>query len=245
MHFRSPRSSSANATVNSSRTAWPTAPFSSIRDSSSQAAGDSSRIVDPPSPPRLTLNGVTTSVPRPFVPASTNAISAETEKRKRDLEEEHPALAKSPSPVPTYAAESLVIPLSPDPFGRYPSSQTNSSIETRLSGSSVHKRDTVTVGPESTALEPVGKDEDSEGRSRSATVSRFSADSVTIGEEPITLVKSNTKSGLMNVKSIRRLWRKSSSNKSTPETNSPPVPISGRNSPHAPPMRPDDGFAGC
>ncbi|KXN88902.1 hypothetical protein AN958_06772 [Leucoagaricus sp. SymC.cos] len=242
-----PRSSGANATTNINQAAWPAVPFSSICDSQSQASGSSTRIDGPPSPPRLALNGVTTSAPKSFVPAPTNVVSAETERRKRELEEEYPALAKSPSPVPEQseqAADDSVIPLSPDPFGRYPSSASTepATIDARLSNSSSHQWDSVTVGRGSTSLEPVAEDEGSpgalafQGRSRSATTSRFSADSVTIIGEEAASVKPSMKTTLMTVRSIKKLWRKSN-NKST--SSNTPALVVGRNLPQAPPMRPE------
>lgn len=239
IRFCSPRTSSANVSAGANQAAWPAVPFSSIRDS--QGLGNSSQIDGPPSPPKLALNGVTTSAPKSFVPALSNAVSAETERRKRELEEEYPALAKSSSPMPEPAAESPVIPLSPDPFGRYPSSTSiESTINGRMSNSSLHQWDSVTLGRGSISLEPVVEDgviPASQGRSRSATTSRFSADSITIvGEEGAASVKPSMKTTLMTVRSIKKLWRKSNNRSNS---NNVSANVSGRNSPQVPPMRPE------
>lgn len=242
MHVHSPRTSSANASAGSNQPAWPAVPFSSIRDS--QGVGTSSRTDGPPSPPRLALNGVTTSAPKQFVPtpkSSSNAVSAETEKRKRELEEEYPALAKSSSLVPESPADSSVIPLSPDPFGRYPSSTSDSTVNARLSQTSLHQWDTVTMGRGSISLEPVMEDDGpmvpaSQG-SRSATTSRFSADSITISpEESVAAIKPSMKTTLMTVKSIKKLWRKSNNKSNSSNTS---TSVSGRSSPQVPPVRPE------
>lgn len=236
MHcFYSPRTSSTGAIT----PVWPAVPFSSIRDSQ-QGSGKSSRTDGPPSPPRLALNGVTTSAPKSFVPhqSSSNALSAETEKRKRELEDEYPALSNARSSASGSPVGSPVIPLSPDPFGRYPS-VSDSTV--RLSNSSLHQWDTVTLGRGSISLEPVPEGDDPvqrafHERSRSATTSRFSADSITIAGEENVAVKPSMKSTLMNVRSIKKLWRKSNSKSSV--SKMPTIP-SGRSSPQMPPVRPE------
>lgn len=237
-----PRSSSANATSNIGQASWPAVPFSSIRND----PGISNQPDGSPSPPQLAVNGVTTSALKSFVPQPANVVSAETERRKRELEEEFPVLANTSSPIPEHAAEDQVIPLSPDPFGRYPSSTPSepTSIDAHLSDSSSQQWDTVTVGRGSTSLEPVAEDDDetpgalaSQGRSRSATTSRFSADSATIGDEGAS-TKPSMKTTLMTVRSIKKLWRKSN-NKSSNTNNIPTSTPAGRNSPQAPPVRPE------
>ncbi|KAF9451388.1 hypothetical protein P691DRAFT_807934 [Macrolepiota fuliginosa MF-IS2] len=235
-----PRTSSVRASASGNQ--WPAVPFSSIRDS--QGPGTSNRTDGQPSPPRLALNGVTTSAPKQFTPtpkSSSNVVSAETEKRKRELEEEYPALANPPSPVAGSAADQSVIPLSPDPFGRYPSA-SDSTVNSRMSESSLQQWDAVTLGRGSISLEPVAEDDGivapaSQGRNRSATTSRFSADSVTIiGEEATVTAKPSMRTTLMTVKSIKKLWRKSN-NKSN--SNAAPTATSGRSSPQVAPMRPE------
>src|SRR5258705_4476414 len=86
-----------------------------------------------PPPPRLTLNGVSTGSPRAFLspptrppppPPLTGGISmTESEKRRRELEEEQGVYEVTVKPdLPPLEVTGGGIPLSPDPFGRFPSS---------------------------------------------------------------------------------------------------------------------------
>ncbi|XP_006454195.1 hypothetical protein AGABI2DRAFT_113948 [Agaricus bisporus var. bisporus H97] len=228
-----PRTSSAGVTS----TAWPAVPFSSIRES--RVSGSSNGVDEPPSPPRLALNGVTTSAPRSFISTSSNAISAETERRKQELEEEYPALAKSSDPVSSSTADSPIVPLSPDPFARYPSS---APAESTIRGHNSNSSYQGTRGQGSRPLESVAEDETISGsleKSRWSATSRFSADSITIiGDEGIPAVKPSMKASLMTVRSIKKLWRRSN-HRSNPSNASINSSISGRGSPPVPPLRPE------
>lgn len=162
-------------------------------------------------------------------------MSAETERRKRELEEEQGYYATQsdngrPLGMPPTPP---VIPLSPDPFGRYPSTPEPPEDQ------KVASRWDILRGHTRTSSGPV-KDvpvvpEAPQTRS-SATTSRFSADSIT-GDD--IAVKSSSRATLISVKGIKNLWRKS--NGKTPPTPSAPssAPSSGRSSPHVPPVRPD------
>ncbi|KAJ3507423.1 hypothetical protein NLJ89_g6314 [Agrocybe chaxingu] len=215
---------------------WPAVPFSQIKEKVNADA--------PPSPPRLAVNGITTSAPKSYKPTyRPSAGPSETEKRKKELEDEttlYPPVAPAKrNDDPT--SESPVIPLSPDPFGRYPS--TPEPYDPRSSGTSW---DTMTIGRGSTqTLEIIAEgDVKTRGRGRSGTTtSRFSADSLNGEEVNALAAKSSNRSTLMSVKSIRKLWRKSNT-KSISSTASipPPTPTatsSGRTSPVAPPQRPE------
>jgi len=196
-----------------------------------------------PSPPRLAVNGVTTSAPKSYSPSRTQSTGpSETEKRKKEQDESglYPPASPSQQDSPS---ESPVIPLSPDPFGRYPSSPEPPQA-IRTSGA---QWDTLTTGhgimePESMAIHM-------QGRARSGTsASRFSADSLNGMEEaptpaPPPSKPTSTRSTLMSVKTIKKLWRtsKPKSNSSSNSNTRPPTPTappSGRTSPMVPAVPP-------
>ncbi|KAH9486339.1 hypothetical protein JR316_0000403 [Psilocybe cubensis] len=136
---------------------WPAVPFSAIKD---REASSSSNADAPPSPPRLAVNGVTTSAPRSYMPsrAPTGSGLSESERRKK-LEDNEQALYPGSSSVPPppnsnnntitinssgTGAESPVIPLSPDPFGRHGPSPSPSSPEPIVMTGA--QWDTMTIG---------------------------------------------------------------------------------------------------
>ncbi|TFK41906.1 hypothetical protein BDQ12DRAFT_568521, partial [Crucibulum laeve] len=229
--------------------AWPATPFASLKDS--PAPSNSGRVDGPPSPPRLAVNGVTTSAPKSYMSNRTSdaEVSAETVRRKRELEEEqalYPPLAAPSRNHLNSQLDSPVIPLSPDPFGRYPSTPEPPS-DARQSISS--NWDTVTSGRGSITLDNATQSRapvpEPQGRSRnSAATSRFSADSFTGElEPPSAATKSANRTTLMSVKNIKKLWRKSKDKNSTPPTPTMATPASaapssGRASPN-PPVRPE------
>lgn len=215
---------------------WPAVPFSALKDKDNSSATNPNA---PPSPPRLAVNGITTSAPRSYMPSrqAPPEGSSESERRKKLDEEESglypPAMPnvqrKSPSDSP-------VIPLSPDPFGRHPS--TNEVPQTyQLSGADW---DTMTIG-KSELQETPPPVAPVNGRARSNTTSRFSTDSIN-AEELAATAKSQNRGTLMSVKTIKKLWRKSN-NKSSSSHSVPPTPTattsSGRSSPMVPPQRPE------
>ncbi|KAF8910055.1 hypothetical protein CPB84DRAFT_1743540 [Gymnopilus junonius] len=201
---------------------WPAVPFSVIKDK-----GPESNPNAPPSPPRLAVNGVTTSAPRSYQPTHAPSNGPSESERRKKLEEEEGSLYPPnviPAKLQSSSPASPIIPLSPDPFGRHPSSPEPPQT-LQMTGP---QWDTMTIGkgvvPEMVSEPPV------KGRARSGTsgtTSRFSADSLN-GEEVVS-TKSQNRGTLMSVKSIRKLWRKSS-NKST---------SASRTSPMVPPQRPE------
>ncbi|KAF9531862.1 hypothetical protein CPB83DRAFT_785578 [Crepidotus variabilis] len=207
---------------------WPAVPFSAIKGQMGQSTVNPNA---PPSPPRLAVNGITTSAPKSFIPARGASIGAtESEKRRREQEEENALYPRRGASKDLSPADS-VIPLSPDPFGRYPSSPeppTPASLQ-----------DTATQRGD----DPAPRQADAaHTRNRSGTTtSRFSADSIS-GDEPAAIMPKSNRSTLMSVKSIKNLWRKSKEKTPSVSTNSlppiPSVPSSGRNSPMVP-QRPD------
>ena len=219
---------------------WPAVPFSSIKETLNGAPEPDANGL--PSPPQfqLALNGVTTSAPKSYMPSrSPGSGPSESEQRKKELEEEEQKYYSTP-PIesPLGSTGDGVIPLSPDPFGRYPSDGPPNpdapGWETRTVGKIEAKPPTHGA------------------RGSVSTTSRFSTDSIG-GEEGVVSsaasVKTN-KSTLMSVKGIKNLWRKSTKTndgKGPPLPPPPPTPTlpasvtspSGPVSPTSAPQRPE------
>ncbi|PBK76868.1 hypothetical protein ARMSODRAFT_1012080 [Armillaria solidipes] len=189
--------------------AWPSVPFQSLHSAITTQPSNSTN----PSPPRLALNGVTTSAPQPFnlAHSSTGTEPSETTLRKQMEEEESKQIVQEHYPRHTPqingSFKDAVIPLSPDPFGRYPSTPTPSAD----SRGSAYWDDNSTAVDES-----------------KTTSSRFSADSA----------KDNTptnRATMMSVKSIKKLWRRSNKQSvSSINVSQPPSAQQGRISPQVP-----------
>ncbi|KAG1886013.1 hypothetical protein F4604DRAFT_1615146 [Suillus subluteus] len=207
---------------------WPAVSYSSIANKSSQSPSSQSHrpLNLTPSPPRLAVNGVSTGAPKSFAPpsrsSSPNALSTETKIRKRDLE---PSTYPSPLP-PSFGrlsdtATDSPIPLSPDPFGRYPSyleseahpiptywdpatgQFTSIPIESRPSLSSVDEGSVASTTPSS----------------------RFSADSASFSMDAAA---AKTSTPLVSVKTFKKLWRRSKS--ASMSAQQPPTPNAGQTS---------------
>ncbi|KAF8640804.1 hypothetical protein AX17_000453 [Amanita inopinata Kibby_2008] len=194
--------------------AWPSVPFSSLKESLNAVKTDG-----PPSLPRLAVNGVTTSAPISYSPPSKFdlELSPETERRKKELEEEYASGDLASQKAKQLVVGSPVIPLSPDPFGRYPSTSESGSY---WQGPPVESRSrSKTKGDKS---------------AKSLVTSRFSIDSVT-AEEPVLKPNRTT---LVSMKSIKKLWRKSDKS-SHSNTGMPPNSSTGRTSTSVPPSRPE------
>ncbi|KAG2062416.1 hypothetical protein BDR06DRAFT_946576 [Suillus hirtellus] len=201
---------------------WPAISYSSITNNSSQSPSSQSHRPSnlSPSPPQLAINGVSTGAPKSFAPpsrsSSPNTLSTETKIRKRDLE---PSMYPTPLP-PSFrrlsdTATDSPIPLSPDPFGRYPSyleseahspptywdpatgKFTSIPVESRPSLSSVDEGSVASTTPSS----------------------RFSADSESF---PMDAVTAKTSTPLVSVKTFKRLWRRSKS--ASVSAQQPPTP---------------------
>ncbi|GLB35744.1 hypothetical protein LshimejAT787_0300320 [Lyophyllum shimeji] len=209
--------------ISKMQAAWPATPFASLQNTALPRRQDG-----PPSPPRLALNGVTTSAPKSYMPAprSGSEISAETAMRKRELEEQgYPTLSPSIGVDSGITAESPIIPLSPDPFGRFSSSPP---IPSGSGQSSAYWENEPPAGKPRVPVTSQGDSQTANGangantgaRSDSSAVSsRFSADSIA-GVEANT--KSSGRTTLMTVNTIKRLWRKSTKTNSI--SNPPPTP---------------------
>lgn len=171
--------------------------------------------------------------------SASNGMSDESLARKRAMEEDnglYPAL--DPSGGPTYArlsSESPIIPLSPDPFGRFPSRAEAEYLgdPQQVFLDELSPQPIVSAPDRSSSL-TVSSIEERPVSSR-APSSRFSIDSVTSEEVTQQQKAQKSSASLMSVKSIRRLWRKSGNKGSI--SNPPFQPESGRSSPNmlAPP----------
>jgi|SRR6266850_1087830 len=227
---------------NQPNAAWPTVPYSSRKQ---DVKADSSLGPDKfLAPPKLSPNGLANSSPMsPYVQSfstSQGRVIDESNARRGELDghvlfpEIDSALRKSA------ASTSPTIPLSPDPFGRFPSSpsppstsQASTSLEKPLSQSGARSE----VPPERSSRGSLSHKNsltsrvDAESRPPS---SRFSLDSSDEG------VNNRTSVSLNPVKSIKSLWKKGrKASISFVAGNSPTLqPGPGRTSPLPPPPVP-------
>lgn len=204
-------------------------PFSAIKErDSALPSGDRANM--PPSPPRLALNGISTSAPKSYMPNNVAATGlSESESRKKELEDE--ALYSAPSALKHKSSADLpVIPLSPDPFGRHASTPEPPTVQvsgaqwdTRTIGKGERDEDMVSMQQFAQSGPPV------QGRARSNTAatntSRFSADSLKAEPEPAPVAsKTSNRATLISVKTIKKLWRKSSKAAvASPRAETPPA----------------------
>ncbi|KAJ7201272.1 hypothetical protein GGX14DRAFT_656111, partial [Mycena pura] len=204
--------------------AWPAVPFASLPDRDQHTPKSTS--AGERSPPRLAVNGVSTAMPKRFRAGSRATVSqssntpSETELRKRDMAEAYPAM--TPSIGSKSSLNSPLIPLSPDPFGRYPSSvaQPPDSVRSngngaggggvRMSGAYWDPPVVVPAPPEP----PVQAQRNVSDPSLSERgSSRFSTDSITgNGADAGPAQKQANRTTLMSVRNIKKLWRKSQKN---------------------------------
>ncbi|KAI5124105.1 hypothetical protein M0805_000919 [Coniferiporia weirii] len=216
----------------STQVAWPAVPYTALanrgEDGSLSPTGLSSnrrsrKLTN--SPPKLVLNGETNGLPNTSGDKRKGSLSissllsnggsprdlSESQARTRQYEEEagfySEAVNLQPSLTrrPMEASDAPALPLSPDPFGRFPSSAYDDP-------------NAVAEPPERTSS--LAKQNKHGRQASKAPPSRFSVDSV--GEDPANL-KVNNRTTLMSMKSIRKLWR--NKNKSSVSGQSlPPSP---------------------
>ncbi|KAG1793882.1 uncharacterized protein HD556DRAFT_1237217 [Suillus plorans] len=201
---------------------WPAISYSSITNNSSQSPSSQSHRPSnlSPSPPQLAINGVSTGAPKSFAPpsrsSSPNTLSTETKIRKRDLE---PSMYPTPLP-PSFrrlsdTATDSPIPLSPDPFGRYPSYLESEAHSTPTYWDPATGQFTSIPVESRPSLSSVD-----EGSVASTTPSsRFSADSESFSMDSVT---AKTSTPLVSVKTFKRLWRRSKS--ASVSAQQPPTP---------------------
>ncbi|KAG6879449.1 hypothetical protein C0992_002580 [Termitomyces sp. T32_za158] len=197
----------------SPQTSWPSTPFSSVQNPPSPSRDDVT-----PSPPRLAVNGVTASAPRSFISNSSGKLSEESEVRKRELEEQQSYHRRPAPPKLSIDANSEpIIPLSPDPFGRFAS--TPPPLPGEQQRSAYWEKDVMPDISNISAVDipPPIDSPDGRKRSDSSATSRFSADSIT-GIEANSKLNRST---LMSVNTIKKLWRKNTKNTSP---KLPPIP---------------------
>ncbi|KZT73212.1 hypothetical protein DAEQUDRAFT_762151 [Daedalea quercina L-15889] len=207
---------------------WPAVPYSAVSMAEASKTMDTMSSVDKgvsSSPPRIAFNGVSTEPPKgsalPRSRAGTGTISNETLARQRDEDELYPPLMPPAMLTPGLGnADSPIIPLSPDPFGRFPSEAEATRIQEERGGDMY---DDGRPGlPRKVSYDP-------ESRVKSQTPSsRFSLDSAISEEES---EKSTKGTSLVSMKSIKKLWRKTNSKLSLSGAS---VLDSGRSSPNDP-----------
>ncbi|KAJ7750275.1 hypothetical protein B0H16DRAFT_1419936 [Mycena metata] len=199
-----------------SQAAWPAVPFSSLPDRE-RAPGERS-------PPRLAVNGVSASMPKRFrastssrASTSTTASVSESELRKRDLEQlpPSPKVPVYPALTPLIGAKSSLssplIPLSPDPFGRHPSSEGGG-------GGPGSRQSASYWDPPAVIPASIPAPDAPPPRKSSNASSRFSTDSLngapTAPDVATAALSANQakRSTIMSVKTIKKLWRKSNKN---------------------------------
>ena len=172
---------------------------------------------DFPAPPKLSRDGIGNAIPvSPYkkslsIPQDTEVDESEARRELDGHEHTYPGL-DSPSFLKPPSSDSPIIPLSPDPFGRFPSSTTSLSISQASTSLEVPlpqpnaKYSTSETPPEwhPSPSSPSHKDGltshlDSASRPPS---SRFSLDSTDEGKN------NRTNASLNPVKSIKSLWKK-------------------------------------
>ncbi|KAI0639918.1 hypothetical protein C8Q77DRAFT_1069770 [Trametes polyzona] len=220
---------------------WPAVPYSALSAMGGAGAGSDSehpKEDDIPSPPRIAFNGISTELPKsPFMKRTAeDVISDETLARQRELQEEQDALYPplvAPSLLRNNTSDSPVIPLSPDPFGRFPSDlESIPPLEEDLSG---HRP----AAKKTAGLRHAHNNKSSSGMS-DAPSSRFSLDSMGSDEvqSPSLAVgptpKISKSGSIMSVKGIKKLWRRTNKS-SVSGAASPSLPDSGRTSPNSAP----------
>ncbi|KAI0311274.1 hypothetical protein OF83DRAFT_771021 [Amylostereum chailletii] len=237
---------------------WPAVPYTSLNGDDDDP-NNSLGLDGFPSPPKFALNGVSNAIPlSPYkqrFSVSSNGESEESKARKRELEGHEPTY---PAIIPPSlrardpASSSPVIPLSPDPFGRFPSepvppvpqrmsedrySHRSSSSQSRTTFSLDKNRDSDTFNRDDSMTSV-------SDRKSSTPSSRFSIDSADEhGPSSKLSARSAQGASLNPVKSIRTLWRKSrKSSISSTQTVAPAPQTNGRGSPQ-PPLPPNNNLA--
>ncbi|KAI0049294.1 hypothetical protein FA95DRAFT_1557087 [Auriscalpium vulgare] len=198
---------------------WPAVPYSSLANAVNDEDEDADTSVgldDFPSPPKLAINGVSRDIPvspykSRFSTASQELESEESKARRRELAGHEPSYPEI-MPPSLRTTNSPIIPLSPDPFGRFPSAPTPPlpAVPVRLSEDAKLREPPSAPSSRITysTFEIPTERRSSLSRNTSVTsvsgptTSRFSVDST---DEQ--LAKNNR--ALNPVRSIRTLWRKS------------------------------------
>ncbi len=171
---------------------------SSLRERAAKP-GSSSGLGNLLALPKLSLNG--TPNPLPMSPYKKSFSELEESKaRRRELDDHEPTYPEVfASPQGPTSASSPIIPLSPDPFGRWPSFPSTPSTSSTSQSSTFLDRPVPSPKNKYSAVEVPSEQNASGSQSQS---SRFSLDSTDEG-------KNNRISASLNpVKSIKSLWKK-------------------------------------
>ena len=219
---------------------WPAVPYSSLSREADEVE-TSFGLDDFPAPPKLALNGVSNDMPvSPYSKALSGMRDFESEEskaRRRETNGHRPTYPEISLRKPV--SNSPVIPLSPDPFGRFPSLPASPPSTSEGSDSPEGSRRQARIKYSTFGIPPerhssLGSLNGGDGSVSSHTdpasappSSRFSIDSTDEGKN------NRTTASLNPVKSIKSLWRKNrkSSVSSGPGSASPSWTGSGRASP--------------
>ncbi|KAF9225363.1 hypothetical protein BS17DRAFT_594171 [Gyrodon lividus] len=217
---------SKSAGPSNTNKAWPAVSYSSMTKSTHSLSPPRPANL-PPSPPQLALNGVTTGAPKAFIPPPlqlayvSSTLLTETEIRRRELDQAtypttiHPSLSR-----PTKITSDSPIPLSPDPFGRYPSVYDTDALPVP----SFWDPTTQTFSHEPYDPRPSLSSVDDGSLASTTPSSRFSADSASIAMDHGDKITKTT-APLVSVKGFKKLWRRSKSTSGV--VPQPPTPLSG------------------
>ncbi|CAK5264749.1 unnamed protein product, partial [Mycena citricolor] len=209
-----PADEDSSDTEDLTRQAWPAVPFNALPDRAPSQASTA---------PRLALNGVSTSMPSRFRANSRAGPSpspSESDMRKQEHAEAYPAF--TPAIEAKTSLNSPLLPLSPDPFGRHPSSN-----DTRRMSQSYWDAPAPAEAPKVERKRSTS--------TTSGSLSRFSTESLRGLAE-----RQSNRGTIMSVKGIKSLWRKSHKNSPSVSVISPVLenafsPLS----PPLPPQRPN------
>ncbi|KAI9460461.1 hypothetical protein BJY52DRAFT_1117869 [Lactarius psammicola] len=236
------RERSANDSPEKPSPVWPAIPYSSLSREVDEAE-TSFGLDDFPAPPKLALNGVSNDIPvSPYSKALSGMRDFESEEskaRRREMDGHEPTYPETvpPSLRKPASSNSPIIPLSPDPFGRFPSIPASppSTSEGSESPEGLHpqariKYSTFRIPPERNSslgsLNGDGTVASHTDPTSTTPSSRFSIDSTDEGKN------NRTGASLNPVKSIKSLWRKNRKASVSSGPGSAP-PSSGRTSPQA------------
>ncbi|KAI0308092.1 hypothetical protein B0F90DRAFT_1813420 [Multifurca ochricompacta] len=197
---------------------WPAVPYSSLSRQEDEVDSPFG-LDDFLAPPKLALNGVSNAIPvSPYkmsFSVSRDTESEESKARKRELDGHEPTYPDivPPSLRKPASPNSPIIPLSPDPFGRFPSlppsppsaSHSSPSLEVPPPQAKI-KYSTFNIPPERhSSLGSLSRGDSITSHSDAASTapsSRFSIDSTDEGKT------NRTAASLNPVKNIKSLWRK-------------------------------------
>ncbi|PCH34077.1 hypothetical protein WOLCODRAFT_135489 [Wolfiporia cocos MD-104 SS10] len=225
---------------------WPSVPYASLHGmhayKPSESVSRRGSRSQPPSPPRIAFNGLSTEPPRGAMSrrSRSGTVSNETLAYQRELEERElypPLMPPTGMLKPPSGPDSPIIPLSPDPFGRFPSEAEATALEEERH-SQVHEgpRSPLPRGnsinrphrPRKSSVSPYDQFSPDDRPSSQTPSSRFSIDSTASDDASSRSLKATS---FVSMKSIKKLWRKTNSKLSMSNPSSSGLE-SGRSSPN-------------